>query len=74
MGLIVTHLSRRESKACCGEWGMETWKWGTLEDPGWSLSKLHEQGSGFQAGVGAQGGHVLILSQMYIPGRECHRG
>lgn len=53
---------------------METWKWGTLEDPGWSLGKLHEQGSGFQAGMGAQGGHVLILSQMYIPGRECHRG
>lgn len=74
MGLIVTHLSRRESKACCGGWRMETWKWSTLEDPGWSLSKLHEQGSGLQVGMGAQGGHVLILSQMYISGRERHRG
>lgn len=53
---------------------METWKWSTLEDPGWSLSKLHEQGSGLQVGMGAQGGHVLILSQMYISGRERHRG
>lgn len=57
-------------------WGMGDGdlEMGHLGRPWRSLGKLHEQGSGFQAGVGVQGGHVLILSQMYIPGRECHRG
>lgn len=52
MGLIVTHLSRRESKACCGEWGMETWKWGTLEDPGGASASCMSRGQGSRLGWG----------------------
>lgn len=54
---------------------METWKWGALEIPSQSLRSCVGSGQGSRVGLGARVGHtVVLLSQIYIPGREHHSG